>query len=37
MTPHGWNQQNSNCGETMQDPISSTNELQGKNRAEGEI
>lgn len=35
---HTWiNQQNPDCGETMQDLISSTDELQGKNRAEGEI
>lgn len=37
MTPNECNQQNPNYGETMQDPISSTNESQGENRAEGEI
>lgn len=36
MTPQGCNQQNLNWGETMQDPISSTNEFQGENRTEGE-
>ena len=29
-------QQNPNCGEMLQDPVSSTNELQRKNRAERE-
>lgn len=36
MTPHGCNQQNPNSGEIMQVPISSTNKMQWKERAEGE-